>query len=178
MKYSYLCRRREGGKLGLGTIWLHFFFALVFLRLLRSFFLSKLFSGVYRHRRKTSEWKERANRQARGKRTRLYNDGREIDFRDEQHRQAYASSIEEKHLLSRTRGRACAHTRARVLSFLFLSLYSSSNGERVKGEGEREKRQKERRKRSNSSNSNGGKQATKRTLSLYFTLDEKIEQQG
>ena len=77
--------------------------------------------------------------------------------------------------------RASMRTHARASSlFSSLSLYSSSNGERVKGEEERreKKRQKERRKRSNSSSSNGGKQATKRTLSLYFVLDEKIEQQG
>lgn len=149
MKYSYLCRRREGGKLGLGTIWLHFFFALVFLRLLRSFFLSKLFSGVYRHRRKTSEWKERANRQARGKRTRLYNDGREIDFRDEQHTQAYASSIEEKHLLSRTRGRACAHThaRARPLFSLSVSVFVEQRGTSERRRRERKKTERKKKKK-------------------------------
>jgi hypothetical protein len=52
-----------------------------------------------------------------------------------------------------------------------LFFFSPSNGRRAK---EKKKKKKETR----SSNSNEGKQPSKRTLSLYFVLDEKIEQQG
>jgi len=68
------------------------------------------------------------------------------------------------------------HTRAFVRSILFLSEQraTSERGE----EEEKKRREKKKKKESRSSNSNEGRQPSKRTLSLYFVLDEKIEQQG
>jgi hypothetical protein len=57
------------------------------------------------------------------------------------------------------------HARAFVRSALFF----------LRATGDERKRKK---KETRSSNSNEGKQPSKRTLSLYFVLDEKIEQQG
>jgi hypothetical protein len=61
------------------------------------------------------------------------------------------------------------HARVFVRSALF---FSPSNGRRAKEEKKKKK------KETRSSNSNEGKQPSKRTLSLYVALDEKIEQQG
>jgi hypothetical protein len=70
------------------------------------------------------------------------------------------------------RGRACTHTRARIcaLCTLFFSEQRATS--------ERREEEEEEKKETRSSNSNEGKQPSKRTLSLYVALDEKIEQQG
>jgi hypothetical protein len=71
-----------------------------------------------------------------------------------------------KNICYRKREGEHAHAREFALCTLFSEQRATSE--------RREEEKKERR----SSNSNGGKQPSKRTLSLYFVLDEKIEQQG
>jgi hypothetical protein len=107
-------------------------------------------------------------RRKKKERTRLHNDGREIDFRDEQHTHAHKHRPSKKNICYREGEHAHIHARA----LYALHSFSPSNGRRAKEE------KKEKKKKTRSSNSNEGKQPSKRTLSLYVVLDEKIEQQG
>jgi hypothetical protein len=107
-------------------------------------------------------------RRKKKERTRLHNDGREIDFRDEQHTHAHKHRPSKKNICYREGEHAHIHARAFVRSALFLSEQRATS----------ERREERKKKKTRSSNSNEGKQPSKRTLSLYFVLDEKIEQQG
>jgi hypothetical protein len=79
---------------------------------------------------------------------------------------AHTHITSKKNICYREREGEHAHTHARL-----CALHSFLSEQRATSE-RREK------KETRSSNSNEGKQPSKRTLSLYFVLDEKIEQQG
>ena len=150
--------------MGLGTIWLLFSFTLF-----RFFFFLfvKIVLKRYMHTRKIYRVEETKKKK---ERTQLYNDGREIDFRDEQHTHTNAENIEEKHLLSRARGRACTHTHAHLCA---LYSFSPSNGRRAKEEKKKKKNEEKRRKKKNREAAivtRAGNQASERCrYILYWT---------
>lgn len=142
MMHSYLSIEEEEKKIGSRHHMASFLFHT--LSFLFFFLFVKIVLKRYMHTRKIYRVEETKKKK---ERTQLYNDGREIDFRDEQHTHTNAENIEEKHLLSRARGRACTHTHTRICALYTLSLRATGDERKRRRRRRKKTKRKEEKKR-------------------------------